>query len=472
MNPVLGDTRRLLYYPGAGSDWSPLRHFAACCETFLFADSAMERPRLLPRLAAALAGTDLAVASHEPAAETLLRELRGAPAEPPPAANPAGNNGDAPQLQGQGAEWGECLRLRHRTAAGDRAITLWYFKADGVWLYDRLFRQTATAPRYLCLRAAGCQRRPPAAGQRPDGQALWAALAHAISAPQPALEPAPPLPEFILAGGPHHGGCGLRNCQAAFGELYAPWLRLDLGRQTAPGANPGDRRFTIFRLATLPPLAAGPWTVQGQGRTLLIQPTPLTRADLQPGGEELLLLTPHELHRLWQTRQGQPRPFHRRPLGLPGLALAEFWLRPDADPDSRPDGILIPAAASLAGLAELAEFARDLGCRRLRALATMPLDEGGHLAAWLQAPADPAAAPVELCLHTRDAAAAFLLRESLAASSAFQGRIFHSPAAAWTASRLAAAARTASRAAAGSSTVTAPVKESAHCRNSGSGTAG
>lgn len=140
------DGRRILYYPGAGKDFTPLFRLTHLYDTFIYADYGSEENEfrnLSSWIHDALPGhVGLKVMECQPIAAELLDRLRDDP-------SPPNNRG---QHQGyEKSPWGVHVRLTRTVGRIERPLDLFYLCLDGVAVYRNLFLKSCTSPRGICF---------------------------------------------------------------------------------------------------------------------------------------------------------------------------------------------------------------------------------------------------------------------------------------------------------------------------------
>lgn len=140
------DRRRILYYPGAGRDFTPLSRLTHLYDTFIYADYGIDNPDFRDLAGwiedAAPGKTGLKVTDIELLPPELLETL---------GRDPIHEVAPRPDQNRENAAWGVHVRLTRRIGPVERLIDLFYLGLEGVTVYRNLFTKTCTAPRGVCF---------------------------------------------------------------------------------------------------------------------------------------------------------------------------------------------------------------------------------------------------------------------------------------------------------------------------------
>lgn len=140
------DRRRILYYPGAGRDFTPLSRLTHLYDTFIYADYGTDNPDF-PDLATwildAVPGkTGLKIEEMKRVPAELLQTLGR---EPVHSGSPSRHEA------WEQAPWGTHVQMTRTIGSVERPIDLFYLCLEGATVYRNLFLKSCTTPRGVCF---------------------------------------------------------------------------------------------------------------------------------------------------------------------------------------------------------------------------------------------------------------------------------------------------------------------------------
>lgn len=134
---------QVFYYPGAGTDYEPLRRLTHVCDTFIFCDPGVVSDHVCGDFKFSGLATEFVVPLTREDLE-YLTEKTALPSRLAARLQKIGERADGP--------WGKYARLSRTVGEATKTIHFFYLGMEGNTVYYNLFAPAKTAPRVLCMK--------------------------------------------------------------------------------------------------------------------------------------------------------------------------------------------------------------------------------------------------------------------------------------------------------------------------------